>query len=139
MDTTSWMAPPGAAQPAGIQSTAGAVPIFNEKGELSMKKVKVQRYVSGKRPDYAPASSDEEETDDEDFTQPRAPNQSSSPPHKSLTEAELQDPRLRRLRAAREVERPTIEDTQPGIEEEIELKPIQRVVHQVQLYECRRQ
>ena len=30
MDATSWTAPPGAAQPTGIQSTAGAVPIMNE-------------------------------------------------------------------------------------------------------------
>lgn len=32
MDNTSWTAPPGAAQPMGIQSTAGAVPIMNDKG-----------------------------------------------------------------------------------------------------------
>ena len=36
-----------------------------------MKKVKVHRYISGKRPEYAPASSDEEVTDEEDFTAPR--------------------------------------------------------------------
>ena len=34
MDATSWTAPPGAAQPTGIQSTAGAVPIMNEKGNI---------------------------------------------------------------------------------------------------------
>ncbi len=39
-------------------------------GELSMKKVKVHRYVSGKRPDYAAVSSDEE-SEDEDFLEKR--------------------------------------------------------------------
>ena len=65
-----------------------------------MKKVKVQRYISGKRPEYAPDSSDEEVTDDEDFTHPKGATHPPSPSHKMLTEVELQDPRLRRLRAA---------------------------------------
>uniref|UniRef100_A0A2P2I457 Microfibrillar-associated protein 1-like n=1 Tax=Hirondellea gigas TaxID=1518452 RepID=A0A2P2I457_9CRUS len=107
LDGSQWAGPPPlAAQPMGIQSTAGAVPIMNEKGEVSMKKVKVHRYVSGKRPEYAPASSDDELTDEEDFTAPKtAAAHSDAPPILSqaqLTEAELSDPRLKRLLAQRQ-------------------------------------
>uniref|UniRef100_A0A6G1SKC0 Micro-fibrillar-associated protein 1 C-terminal domain-containing protein n=1 Tax=Aceria tosichella TaxID=561515 RepID=A0A6G1SKC0_9ACAR len=46
---------------------SAAVPFINQKGEWSMKKVKVERYVAGKKPTYA--EGEEEEyytTDDED-------------------------------------------------------------------------
>ena len=36
-----------------VTSTAGAVQIKNEKGEVTLQKVKVERYISGKRPSYA--------------------------------------------------------------------------------------
>ena len=35
-------------------------------GELTMQKVKVMRYVSGRRPDYAPEDSESESSDEEE-------------------------------------------------------------------------
>nr|CAH0109806.1 unnamed protein product [Daphnia galeata] len=54
-----------------ILSTAGAIPVKNDKGEISMQKVKVNRYVSGKRPDYATIHSSSDDSDDEEFIRPR--------------------------------------------------------------------
>ncbi|CAD7002629.1 unnamed protein product [Ceratitis capitata] len=100
-----------AAVSAAIQSTAGAVPVRNEKGEISMQKVKVQRYVSGKRPDYAIVDTSSDESDLEDFIDHRkraAQQQHERRSHREHTEtqekpqsgneAEVDDPRLRRLR-----------------------------------------
>lgn len=99
-----------AAASVAIQSTAGAVPVKNDKGELSMQKVKVHRYVSGKRPDYAPMSSSEEESEEEDFidqqgvpvsrpSRPtRPPPRHTESPTELYDESEVaDDPRLRRL------------------------------------------
>ena len=56
----------------GILSTAGAVPIKNDKGEISMQKVKVQRYISGKRPEYATGwDQSDEDSDGQDFISKR--------------------------------------------------------------------
>ncbi|KAM9317705.1 microfibrillar-associated protein 1 [Pholidichthys leucotaenia] len=76
-----------------IQSTAGAVPIRNEKGEISMEKVKVKRYVSGKRPDYAPMESSDEEEEDFQFVK----NRKEMEPEMEQEEEDVSDPRLRRL------------------------------------------
>lgn len=93
-----------------IQSTAGAVPVRNQKGDLSMQKVKVHRYVSGKRPEYAPSTSSEEMSEGEDLVRKR-------PPQVETTE-EVGDARLRRLKlgpsdavARRPTHSPTLVDT----------------------------
>ncbi|XP_069360148.1 microfibrillar-associated protein 1 [Maniola hyperantus] len=120
------------AQPIGIQSTAGAVPIRNEKGEISMQKVKVQRYISGKKPDYAQGVSSSEESDTEDFIEQRRPERrhqiaqiiSRKEEQHSDTEKEVDDPRLRRLRDAahspprRAEHKPEIIDAEPEPESE---------------------
>lgn len=60
-----------------------------------MKKVKVHRYVSGKRPDYAQGSSDSEDEDDEMVNNRRS--EFTSIPH-----IPFEDPRLRRLTSRRQ-------------------------------------
>lgn len=86
----------------GIQSTAGAVPVRNEKGEISMQKVKVHRYVSGKKPDYAQDVRSDSESDEDDFLE-RKQSLYHSPSRETATksdEEEINDPRLRRLKIA---------------------------------------
>ncbi|KAI8428180.1 hypothetical protein MSG28_002415 [Choristoneura fumiferana] len=118
------------AQPTGIQSTAGAVPIRNEKGEISMQKVKVQRYISGKKPDYAQGASSTEESDNEDFIEQQRPERRhqtlpqviSKRDEQSDSEGEIDDPRLRRLRVAarspprRAEHKPEVIDAEPDQE-----------------------
>jgi len=52
-----------ARQPEPIQFTSGAVQVINRKGEVSMQKVHVKRYIAGKRPEYA---GDDSSSEDED-------------------------------------------------------------------------
>ncbi|KAG8191103.1 hypothetical protein JTE90_008415 [Oedothorax gibbosus] len=80
-----------------IQSTAGAVPVLNEKGEVSMQKVKVFRYVSGRRPKYAPEESSEEESDDEFPFEKKPISHAPESAPMDDEEALKHDPRLRRL------------------------------------------
>lgn len=86
----------------GIQSTAGAVPVRNEKGEIYMKKVKVQRYISGKRPQYARHDSSDADSDLDDFIDNRRKvNEKDGNPQEDDVQKEVEDvddPRLRRLK-----------------------------------------
>lgn len=72
-----------------------------------MQKVKVHRYVSGKRPDYAPMSSSEEESEEDDFIEqkrrhlagrPVSPAEAVEQDVEATGEVDLDDPRLRRLK-----------------------------------------
>lgn len=69
-------------------------------GELSMQKVKVHRYVSGKRPDYAQDQKSDSESDDDDFLEKRnhSYRRSPSPSPAQKDEEDVDDPRLRRLK-----------------------------------------
>lgn len=60
-----------------------------------MEKVKVKRYVSGKRPDYAPMESSDEE--EEDFQFVKKGKEMMEMPELELEEEEVSDPRLKRL------------------------------------------
>ncbi|XP_074603623.1 microfibril-associated protein 1 [Brevipalpus obovatus] len=80
-------------------STAGAVPVKNEKGHLSMEKVKVSRYVSGRVPDYAADGSSSSEEDD-GFIEKIVP-----PPE--ISEITIDNERDRRLMRLRNREAPS--------------------------------
>lgn len=63
-----------------------------------MQKVKVHRYVSGKRPDYAQDARSDSDSDVEDFVIRRNHIVSAPSPEPAKSDDELNDPRLRRLK-----------------------------------------
>lgn len=98
-----------ASKPQPIMFTAGAVPVLNKKGEVSMEKVHVKRYVAGKRPEWAADESESEdegdkfakheedqEEDDDVLTHIRLQRQYVD------DEGEVDDPRLKRLQQINE-------------------------------------
>lgn len=64
-----------------------------------MQKVKVHRYVSGKRPDYAQNDRSDSESEDEDFLEKRNQlNHRPQTPEAIQSDDDMNDPRLRRLK-----------------------------------------
>ncbi|CAD5123084.1 DgyrCDS11460 [Dimorphilus gyrociliatus] len=125
-----------------IQSTAGAVPVRNKKGEIVMEKVKVTRYVTGKRPDFAALSSSEGEEEEEEEKN-EEPNREPVQQSKSLTkeinqeneDEEDETERVRRLNRARHrvIAEPEILDRSSEEEEsEGELKDTKAAVRVIQ-------
>ncbi|GFO29428.1 microfibrillar-associated protein 1 [Plakobranchus ocellatus] len=106
---------------APIMSTAGAIPVRNEKGELTMEKVKVTRYMRGQRPEFAPQSSSDEDEEEEVTTgfQTRVKPAPMEERPEDVEEEEaqaVQDRRLRRLQQRQMPESDDDEDDRTSIE-----------------------
>lgn len=92
--------------------------VFYFAGELSMQKVKVQRYISGKRPDYAQYVSSDEESEEEDFSDRKTQTQKSYSRAEEISleiarlehsaqiqdQQHIDDPRLKRLQQTQRAE-----------------------------------
>ena len=90
-----------------------------------MQKVKVHRYVSGKRPEYAPASSSDEESEDEDLLElqkQREPSPASddyTSHHEKVLASD--DPRLKRLISRKVQEAEQQEDLEEKVRRRYEI------------------
>lgn len=93
-----------------------------------MEKVKVSRYITGKRPEYAPYSSDEEEEEEEIF--PLKQQMMSPELEEPMNDGPVDDRRLRRLMEVRKRGRSDGEDDDED-EEEIRIAKHRRNVEVV--------
>ena len=98
---------------------------FLFQGEVTMEKVKVTRYVTGKRPDYAPDSSSDE---DDEFgfqarktAQPRVEEEGEKESELAAEEKEIMDRRLRRLQQR---DRAVAEDSDEEEDRCVEMLPL---------------
>ncbi|UYV65113.1 hypothetical protein LAZ67_3003153 [Cordylochernes scorpioides] len=79
-------------------------------GEVSMQKVKVQRYISGRRPKYAPDESSEEESEDDTFPFEKKPQQQQQAQVAEEPPVVVEDPTDRRLRRLQRLQEEEEED-----------------------------
>lgn len=86
----------------GVQSTGGAVPVRNEKGEMVMEKVKVRRHRAGHVPSYANEDESSSEDDEPNALGAIAENaraQQRRGDAGEVQEMKLSDRRLQRLQS----------------------------------------